>query len=122
MSRPRAMISVAVPASNAEKTLGACLEALLEHTAPRATYEIIVVHDGSTDRTRQTAEAYGVRVFTEANRGAAAARNVGVQNARGEIVLFVDADSVPDRNWIQEMVAPFQDPGIAGASGQKKTR
>ena len=116
------MISVVVPAFNAEKTLGACLDALLEQTAPRETYEIIVVDDGSTDRTKQTAEAYGVRVFSEANRGAAAARNLGVQNARGEIVLFVDADSVPDRNWIQEMAAPFHDPSIAGASGQKKTR
>lgn len=116
------MISVIVPAYNAEKTLSACLEALLSQTAPREMYEIIVVDDGSTDRTRQTAEGYRVRVVAEANRGAAAARNLGAQNARGEIVLFIDADSIPDRNWIQAMSAPFTDTTVAGASGQKKTR
>jgi cellulose synthase/poly-beta-1,6-N-acetylglucosamine synthase-like glycosyltransferase len=116
------MISVVVPAYNAEKTLSACLEALLDQTAPREAYEIIVVDDGSTDRTRQIAEAYGVCVVAEANQGAASARNLGAQNARGDIVLFIDADSVPDKKWIQAMAAPFTDPTIAGASGQKKTR
>lgn len=116
------MISVVIPAYNAEQTLARCLDGLLAQTAPRGSYEIIVVDDGSTDATREIAQASAsVRVLTQANRGAGAARNLGAQNARGEIVLFIDADSIPDSRWIEAMAAPFADPTVAGASGEKKT-
>lgn len=115
-------VSVIVPAFNAEKTLGACLAALLAQTAPRDSYEVIVVDDGSTDATRAVAESHGVTVLAQPNRGAAAARNLGAQNARGDILLFIDADSAPDARWIEALVAPFADRSIAGASGEKKTR
>lgn len=114
------MISVIIPAYNVEQTLGACLDALIAQATPDT--EIIVVDDGSTDATRAVAEAKGVRVITQANRGAAAARNTGVQHARGEIVLFLDADSVPDAHWLANLSAPFADAKVVGASGQKKTR
>ncbi len=116
------MISVVVPAFNVDKTIGACLDALLAQTAPRDGYEVIVVDDGSTDQTRAVAETRGVKVLAQPNCGAAAARNLGAQNARGDILLFIDADSVPDARWIEAMVAPFADASIAGASGVKKTR
>ena len=116
------MISVIVPAFNVGRTIGACLDALLQQTAPRESYEIIVVDDGSTDTTRQVAESRSVRVLAQSNRGAAAARNLGAQHACGDILLFIDADSVPDARWIEAMVAPFADASIAGASGEKKTR
>ena len=115
------MISVIVPAYNAEKHLARCLEALLAQTMPRNQYEIIVVDDGSRDATYKIAQSLGVRVLSQANGGAAAARNLGAQNARGAIVIFIDADSVPDKSWLEKMVAPFANPDIAGASGEKKT-
>ncbi len=116
------MISVVVPAFNAEQTIGACLDSLRAQTAPRGDYEIIVVDDGSTDQTRAVAAARSIRVLTQPNRGPAAARNLGAQNARGDILLFIDADSVPDVRWIEAMTAPFADASIAGVSGEKKTR
>ena len=115
-------VSVIIPAYNVDQTIGACLAALLKQTAPRDSYELIVVDDGSTDQTRRIAESCGVKVLAQANRGAAAARNLGAQNACGDLLLFIDADSVPDARWIQAMVAPFADASIAGASGEKKTR
>ena len=115
------MNSVIVPAFNAEKTIGLCLDALLKQSAPRRDYEIIVVDDGSTDGTRSVAESRA-QVLTQPNRGAAAARNLGAQNARGDILLFIDADSAPDVRWVEAMVAPFADLSIAGVSGVKKTR
>jgi len=114
------MISIVIPAYNVESTIGACLDALIAQATPDT--EIIVVDDGSTDTTRAVAEAKGVCVITQANRGAAAARNTGVQHARGEIVLFIDADSVPDAHWLAKLSAPFADTKVVGASGQKKTR
>ena len=116
------MNSVIIPAFNVEKMIGACLDALLAQTAPRESYEIIVVDDGSTDATRAVAESRGVAVLTQPNHGAAAARNVGAQHARGDVLLFIDADSTPDARWIEAMTAPFADPSVAGVSGEKKTR
>jgi glycosyltransferase involved in cell wall biosynthesis len=115
------MISIVIPAYNAEKTIAACLDSLLAQAEPRDEYDIIVVDDGSTDATCEIAQARGVWVLTQANRGASAARNLGAQNARGEIVLFIDADCVADSRWIEAMTAPFTDPAIVGVGGMKRT-
>ncbi len=114
-------VSVVIPAHDSEKTIAACLDGLSNQTAARGASEIIVVDDGSRDATRAVAEARGVRVLTQANLGAAAARNLGAQNADGEIVLFIDADCVPETNWIEAMTAPFADAAIVGAGGMKRT-
>ena len=116
------MMSVIVAAYNEEKTLGLCLDSLLAQTAPRDSYEIVVADDGSTDKTVQVAGSRGVRVVTQPNRGPSAARNLGAQCARGDILLFIDADCVPDSRCVEAMAAAFADPQLAGASGQKKTR
>ncbi len=114
-------VSVIIPAYNAAQTIGLCLDALAAQTLPRDEYEVIVVDDGSADATRELAAARGARVISQSNAGAAAARNLGARHARGEIVLFCDADSVPDARWLAAMIEPFGDANIAGASGEKKT-
>ncbi len=116
------MISVIIPAYNAAKTIGGCLHAL-RHQDYGAPYEIIVVDDGSTDETPNLVSQYGdVRLLRQSNAGPAAARNKGVLAARGDIVLFTDADCVPDRNWISEMAGTFQqDPHIVGVKGAYRT-
>ncbi len=116
------MISIIVPAYNAEKTLAECLDALLAQSLPRDRYEVIVVDDGSTDRTAEIATRYPVRVVRRArNAGPAAARNRGVREAHGEIVLFTDADCVPSTQWIARMVAPFAEPDVVGVKGTYRT-
>jgi len=114
-------VSVVIPAHDSEKTIAACLNGLFKQTVAREKYEIVVVDDGSRDATRAIAQAAGVRVLAQENRGAAAARNLGAQNARGEIVLFIDADCVPDARWIEAMIAPFAEAEIIGAGGMKRT-
>ena len=114
--------SVVIPAYNAEHTLPLTLRALSRQSIPREAYEVIVVDDGSTDSTADIAARYGARVIRQPNRGPAAARNAGVQAARGHIVLFTDADCEPCRDWIEKMVAPFQDPQVVGAKGVYLTR
>ncbi|MBK7891747.1 MAG: glycosyltransferase family 2 protein [Bdellovibrionales bacterium] len=83
-------ISVIVPTYNLEDCLAACLESVLGQTSPAD--EIIVVDDGSTDRTVEIAESYPVKVLRQKNSGPAAARNRGVREARGEWVAFLDGD------------------------------
>jgi len=109
------MISVIIPAYNAEAILSRCLVALQGQTLPPA--EVIVVDDGSTDATAEIAQGFAVRVIRQANAGPAAARNAGAQAACGDLLLFTDADCAPACDWVQRMAAPFEDPTVAGAKG-----
>ncbi|GAB5601738.1 glycosyltransferase family A protein [Thermus sp. FJN-A] len=94
-------ISVVIPAHNEEATLPACLEALRAQTLP--PLEVLVVDNASTDRTREVAEAFGVRVVYCGQRGVAHARQAGLLAARGEWVAMTDADSLPTPAWLQAL-------------------
>lgn len=85
-------ISVVIPAYNAEKYIQRCLDSVLAQTHPAD--EIIVVDDGSTDRTAEKVKLYGpaVRYLYQENAGASVARNTGIQAARHEWIAFLDAD------------------------------
>lgn len=99
-SSPR--VSVVIPAYNAAGTLPEALDSVFRQTF--TDYEVVVVDDGSTDSTPELLAGYGdrLRVFYKVNEGKpAAARNLGVNRARGEYVAFLDAD---DR-WLPEKVA-----------------
>jgi cellulose synthase/poly-beta-1,6-N-acetylglucosamine synthase-like glycosyltransferase len=116
------MISVIVPAYNAETTLDDCLRALEDQMLPRERYEIIVVNDGSTDQTAEVARGHDVRLLRQPHAGPAAARNRGAANARGDLLLFTDADCAPTTTWIERLTDPFDDPEIVGAKGTYRTR
>ncbi len=84
-------ISIIVPAYNAREHLGQCLDALL--ASSYTSFEIIVVDDGSTDDTAEMARAKGVTLLERTRQaGPGAARNEGALQAKGEVLLFVDAD------------------------------
>lgn len=113
------MISIIIPAYNAAQTLPACLVALKRQTQP--IDEIIVVDDGSQDQTAQVARAYGVLLLKQPHHGPAAARNLGIDQACGDIVLFTDADCEPEPTWVAEMTRLFADPRVAGVKGIYRT-
>jgi len=114
------VISVVVPVYSGEETLGRCLDALLDQDY-EGEYEIIVVDDGSTDRTRELVAKYPVKLLEQKHHGPAAARNFGARGAEGEIVVFTDADCVPEKSWLREMLRPLRDENIAGVQGAYKT-
>ena len=89
------LVSIIVPCHNAAPWLAQTLESALAQTWPRL--EIVVVDDGSTDASRAIAGNFaprGVRLITQPNRGAAAARNAGLRAAGGDFVQFLDADDL----------------------------
>lgn len=116
------MISVIIATYNAERTLPYTLRALQNQTVPRELYEVIVVDDASTDDTAAVAREFGVRYRIQNKEGPAAARNLGVRAARGEIILFTDADCIPKEDWLEKMVKPFEDPQVAGVMGRYLTK
>jgi succinoglycan biosynthesis protein ExoA len=115
-------VSVVVPARDEEQSLGPCLDSIITQHWPRDRLQVVVVENGSRDRTRNVAEAWaardprvGVVVSQAANH--AEAMNVGIQAARGEIVARVDAHSRVDRRYVAEVVAAFDRHPEAAAVG-----
>lgn len=115
--------SVVVPTRNRPELLGVCLRALMAQDMDPTSFEVIVVDDGTCERTRRQVAAFAagtplVRYLrTGGARGPAAARNMGWRAAVGAIVAFTDDDCTPDPSWLRVGVAGFVD-GIAGVSGQ----
>ncbi|MEJ7618925.1 MAG: glycosyltransferase family A protein [Pyrinomonadaceae bacterium] len=98
MPEDAAPITVIIPAYNSEKLLADALRSVTRQSL--AVAEIIVVDDGSSDRTPMIAEGFGVRVLRQANAGPSAARNAGIRAAAEPWIAFLDADDV----WMPEKI------------------
>ncbi len=115
-------VSVIIPAFNAEKTISFCLTALQKQVFSK-TFEIIVVDDGSTDDTKKVVQMFkNVKLISQKNSGPAVARNVGVKKASGKYVVFIDSDCVPEQDWLEQMIEPFEDEKVSGVQGAYKTK
>ncbi len=115
--------TVVIPVRNAARTLPHCLAALRE-LDPRPQ-ELVLVDNGSTDASLELLRAFAgahvagdVHVIEEGRRGPSAARNAGVRLAKGELILFTDADCAPERDWLARMTEPFAETGIGAVAGR----
>lgn len=105
-------VSVIVAAYNAERWIAPALESLVSQTHP--DYEVIVVDDGSRDATAQVAARFPVEVIRTAHRGVGPARAEGAAVARGDYLVFIDADDIYAADFVEEMVAPLRRPSVNG--------
>lgn len=93
-------LSVVIPAFNVEDTIERCIESVQRQNWPETAIEIVVVDNGSTDRTKMRAERTGCRLIEEGRRGRSSARNRGVQAAQGDLLAFLDADCEAPPEWL----------------------
>jgi glycosyltransferase involved in cell wall biosynthesis len=102
------VISVVIPAYRAARTIARALDSLLAQTHP--ANEILVIDDGSPDDLATVIRAYGDRVtlLRKANGGAASARNLGIDNARGNFIAFLDADDYWAPNKLERQLEVFR--------------
>lgn len=98
-------ISVIIPTYNEEENIGECLDSLSTQTYK--DYEVIVIDDGSTDKTLSIINSKKVKVYSQEHLGAGSARNLGSKHAKGEILVFVDADMIVSQNYIEEISIPI---------------
>ena len=104
--------SIIIPSFGQRNYVGEAIESALEQTIPKASYEVIVVDDGSNDGSYDLVlNTYGdqVKLIRQTNKGLASARNTGIMNAKGEYCFFLDADDKMKPNCLREIVRVIQE-------------
>ncbi|MBO8130393.1 MAG: glycosyltransferase [Candidatus Marinimicrobia bacterium] len=117
-------ISIIVPCYNSKKTIKECVSSIVSQDYPEDSFEILIIDDGSNDGTRDILKEIGrgknIKLFFHAeNRGLAAARNTGIGNANGEILLFVDSDMILSERFLQKVNNLFARDDIIGVIGKR---
>lgn len=117
---PDELVTVLVPAYNEEMTIGRTLEALQKSTYDKL--EILVIDDGSKDKTAQIVLEYQkqdgrIRLIQKENGGKSSAANLGLQEAKGRLVVAIDADTITYPFTIGELITPFSDPKVDAVCG-----
>ena len=111
-------VSVVVPAYNEQANIKECIDSIYSLDYPKNKIEVIVVDDGSTDKTLEIATKYRkVRILTQNHLGKVEALNLGCAKAKYGFVLTIDADTAIDRKLLREMIAPFSSPNVGATSG-----
>jgi cellulose synthase/poly-beta-1,6-N-acetylglucosamine synthase-like glycosyltransferase len=122
--KPLPTVSIVVPVKNEENVIGRLLAALSKLNYPVDKKEIVIVEDGSTDRTfdicmKYAQEHASVKVLHRFfSNGKPSALNCGLEHAKGEIIAIFDADNVPDANALMAACKYFEDPAVAAVQGK----
>jgi glycosyltransferase involved in cell wall biosynthesis len=109
-------VTVIIVAKDAEKTLPSCLNSIMDKQTLNPL-EVIVVDNGSKDRTSEIAIEFGATVVKEPILGRARARNTGILKAKADLIAFTDSDCIADRNWLFQLVKRYEQGGCVGVAG-----
>jgi glycosyltransferase involved in cell wall biosynthesis len=112
--------SIVVPVFNAAKYVERCVRALLVQTYPADRYEIMIVDNNSADGSAEMVRDNRVTIVHEAEQGAYSARNRGMREARGEVVVFTDPDCEPRADWLEQIRCAMAGPGTGVVLGNRR--
>lgn len=102
------LISVVIPTFNEEERLKACLESIKNQSYPSQKIEILIVDDGSQDRTLEIAKKYKTRIFFSGLHNIERSKSIGVENAKGEYIFLIDADNrLTNKLWFSSCLDIF---------------
>ncbi len=114
-------ISIVIPVYNEEEHIRNCLDSIKKADYPKNKYEVIVVDDGSTDKTKQIIKDYkNVKLLKQNHLGKVEALNLGIKKASHDFVVTVDADTIVDENFLKEIIKPFSDETVGAATGNSR--
>jgi glycosyltransferase involved in cell wall biosynthesis len=117
MTRQLPYMSIVLCVYNGANVVSRAIESLLAQDYPRHRFEIIVVDDGSTDKTADVVSKYPVRLVKhERNMGIAPGRNSGLAAARGEVLVCFDDDCLVDPGWLRALARGYELPNVAGVA------
>jgi glycosyltransferase involved in cell wall biosynthesis len=115
-------VDIIIAARNEEGQIAGCLKAITAQDYPQELLTVYVVDNGSADRTADVARDCGTRVLKQPKRGAAAARNLGIAEGRGELIGFLDAHCQPRESWVRLLASGFGDPRVGGCQASIDNR
>lgn len=115
-------LSIVIPTKNREKMLTMLLDSIISQNVNQETYEVLVIDNGSTDSTKEVSLKYqknikNLRYFYDARPGLHVGRNKGVLESRGEVIGYLDDDTILFPNWIDTILKAFEDEEIMGVCG-----
>ncbi|WP_176505323.1 glycosyltransferase [Candidatus Methanoperedens sp. BLZ2] len=116
-------VSIIVPVLNGANHINNLMNSLMNINYPKNKYEILIVDNESMDKTVELIKKFQrnipqLKLFFEKRRSSYAARNMGVMNAKGEIIVFTDADCVVDKNWLINIVKSFSENSVGCVAGE----
>ncbi len=116
-------VSIVIPVLNGARHINSCLKSLTQLEYPENNFEILVVDNGSTDGTIEIIRAFQtsnpqIKLHSEKVQNSYVARNLGVMNAKGQIIAFTDVDCIVDKNWLINLVKGFSRSLVGGVAGE----
>jgi glycosyltransferase involved in cell wall biosynthesis len=107
------LFSIIIPAYNEEQNLARCLQSIADLDFPKERYEVIILDNGSTDRTPYIARSMQAKILVDAELNVAGLRNLGVRHSGGDVLAFVDADCTVDKSWLSSAARYAADQKVA---------
>ena len=106
------LISVIIPIYNSEKYIKKCIESIINQTYKNI--EVILINDGSTDNSEEICNQYAsedgrIKVINTTNKGVSASRNIGLKNATGDYISFIDCDDYVDKDLYLDVITTIKE-------------